>query len=1135
MPTPVVTNSMSASYPATGGASLPVTLGFTASANNSLICIVDKSAQTDALTGITDDAGNTWSVLTAYNPPDTVSGYHRTEIWGVDSVVAATTELTLNLNSQWGGDSIQVVVMEVTNLDLATTDDIGFYDELPLITHPSPINTCTYDGTSQAGLSADEALSVLTISGFGQSLVGDIGLLATYQDVFILSTWTWVKIPGVVQLARATYNVKGVFYYQDMTVDPYTVDMTINFGDAGANGYAYVHLYNNEGFNAANPHQSPGYKLLFLPSPGSVILYWNNGQIASAYGLPLNDGNDHVISVTFSNFSIQAYVDGVNYLSYNDSPRTLPGDYLTIHGRSGTSSPFGDVRLLDVTTTQTPEFTTPSDWTPDVAWTLTKDVFTDDSRRLKVYTKTTAPAPNPDSATVTSSDTSNTTINAVLLLAKAKEAITYLLQPSIDVLTIAIVDANADVLIAETYSLSADLNVIVALTVDLTADLSVTVAERRTLDASMSLAVSVPRNLATQVSVTVAGSVDIEADMSVNVGCVLPGSTLRTVPLSVAIAEPRSLPAYLSVLIGSPGVRTDLDVLVQGRHFVTAGLSVNIKSPTLEFGASAIYNTDGDEVESLLFVRDGGVLHPEWISTMTATLLYRGEHDLGSVTFDCNSATGDGDVQSLWLHPMHVADLTVRYSGTVDNYGAVTFDVPVTTEAATATFIPQHLEGVDNVQPRTEHTPYSTTTRALDAAPEEIDVIDDSVILTLVALDLVSDTAPLAVGNGPVNYSGGGNRLLPSLNNDGTFVYQPAGILPHDIEGYTVLETSGTNLLSNTDFLVPTSASDAVPFGYTLASSSTVTTLPELVESGDVNTLKIRAFGSGPYVGPKSLTLTTSTVPIAIGPVNWSVLARLEYPERTASDIPLSVVKVDTLRLIVSFRDGGDTELSKQITTFDTADITTDSFVLVQSSAETLPLGTVGVRASLQLESIEESDDVNLWLMGPQIEAVEVATSRMVGAGSVSRAADVLRLPQPGNIELSRGSVQIDVAAGYDETPPADACLFDTRTGGFNGLACYHMQGGKLRFVVAGTGSSDYIETVDSYAFAPGVSRAVSVSWDNALRSIWLDGEEVAVSAATVVLPGAEGDWIYLGNDAAGTARFGGVVTGFEVQREPQD
>jgi hypothetical protein len=325
-----------------------------------------------------------------------------------------------------------------------------------------------------------------------------------------------------------------------------------------------------------------------------------------------------------------------------------------------------------------------------------------------------------------------------------------------------------------------------------------------------------------------------------------------------------------------------------------------------------------------------------------------------------------------------------------------------------------------------------------------------------------------------------------------------------------------------------------VPLGYSLTSSASVTTIPTLVAAGDVNELQIRAFGSGPYTGPKSLTFARQgTVAVTPGqPVTWSILARLDYPSRSASDIPTSVVKIDTLRLTVSFRDALDAELSAQVVVFDPAVITGDALALVENAVPVPPVGTNGVRVSLQLESIEASDDVTLHLMAPQIEQSASATSRMVGAGSVSRSADALRLPQAGNIETRAGSIQVDLATSYPGTPAADSCVVDTREAGLNGFALYHLQNGKLRFVVADASTSATLETANPYSFSAGESHSLVISWDMAHRSIWVDGVVAAESNAAYNRPSQLNEWLVLLSEADGSARLQGVLTAAEVQRE---
>lgn len=668
------------------------------------------------------------------------------------------------------------------------------------------------------------------------------------------------------------------------------------------------------------------------------------------------------------------------------------------------------------------------------------------------------------------------------------------------------------------------------------AQLDSAVAQTQTPTASLETLAAIERTFTACLCVPVAGTDERTACLDASIVCPGP-SKLLTPSMSVLIGVTRNacvLP--MNVLIDpSFGLQALLNMLVVARQKVEVDLDANVKSPDLKIGASVTYNQEGDEVEVLMFVEDAGVLHPEWIESMTATLLYKGQHDLGSVSFDCTYATGDGDVQVMFIHPSHIEDLSVRLQGVINNCGDVDFTVAAgTVGSADSTFTPQVLPGVDNVPPRVEYGSGIVGERQLDPAPEEIDVVDSEVVLTLLDIDLLSDQEPLVQGSGPIDYQGGGDRLLPSLDNDGTFILQSAGVLAHSINGYTLIEPYGQNLLSNSTFETPTSSADQVPAGWSLSSSSTVTTIPTRVAVNDVYALKIRTFGSGPYVGPKRLTFeSVSTVGVTSGsPITWSVLTRLETAERTANDIPTSVVKIDTLKLVVSFRDAGDAEISQQVASFDPSVIASGNFVLVQDAVPAPPAGTVGVRVSLQLESIEESDDVNFWLMAPQVELAPQASSRMVAAGSAVRLADTFRLPQAGNIETDRGNVKIDFSASYAGTPAADACLFDTRTNGFDGFALYHLADGRLRFVVAGPATDMTLETAP-YSFGAGELHTVEASWSSSSRSIWVDGDEAIDSSAPVVLPQQTGEWIWLMRTAAGTNRFDGILTALEVSREP--
>lgn len=638
-------------------------------------------------------------------------------------------------------------------------------------------------------------------------------------------------------------------------------------------------------------------------------------------------------------------------------------------------------------------------------------------------------------------------------------------------------------------------------------------------------------------SVAIAGDEQRTADLDIAIGDPAcppepepAGGPWISAELSPAIALTRSRSVVMDVDIAI-GLQAALDVLVQGTSSSVAGLQVSIKSEALKIGASAVYNSEADEIESLLYVEDGEILHPEYVNAMTATLIYRGRHTLGTTSFTRENGNEDGTIVNVWMHPAHRTDLAIRYRGDLDHLGAVDFTVSVEDDQIPDIPLGENvLEGIDYEPPRRESSTYSTAEQELDPAPEEIDVLESEVVLALLKLNLLSQYEYLDVGHGPVDYLGGGNRLLSSLDNDGSFEFQPKGTFPPELNAHTHLEEARSNLLVNSNFLTPTSSTDPVPAGWSLTADSSVTLLPSVErENSGVNIFKVRTFGSGPYVGPRKLTFAPQS-PVAHGsdPITLSVLARTE---RGNPD-----VLVQDLRLLLSFRDGADVEITQEIVNFDPEDIRGAAFVLLQLSVAVPPVGTAAVRASIDMGSIEASDDISLYLLGPQLEVGETATSRIVGsAAPVSRTVDQLRVLQEGNIEFRRGSILTLFAADYDGFPPGAACLFDTRSAaGLNGFAAFHLGDGRFQFAVAGPSSQVTIETSETFALQAGIFQEIGVSWDAQLMQIQVNSEVVAESQSIIAPPLEFNEWIYLLRSTSGTTPLNGELASFEIRRDIQ-
>jgi hypothetical protein len=561
------------------------------------------------------------------------------------------------------------------------------------------------------------------------------------------------------------------------------------------------------------------------------------------------------------------------------------------------------------------------------------------------------------------------------------------------------------------------------------------------------------------------------------------------------------------------------------------GLQVYTRSAQLRVGASAIYTTDGDEVESVFYVEDDDVLHPEFVEQLTATLLYKGKHDLGSATFDNTHGSADGSIVCMWARPAHNSDLSVRFRGTVQDLGDVDFTVPVSIVEDSEDDIPlseNMLPGVDIAAPGEEPSGFATQVQHVAPSPEETVVPESAIKPIIFKLNMLSQYGFLEDGVGPVSYTGGGNRLLSKFTDPSAYVLQAKNVLPASIGAHTRIEDAETNLLANSDFLAPTSATNRIPLGYAVTAASTVTVLPTVAhdQSSGIGLLHLRAIGSGAYVGPKKLTFSyTQAVAAAAGsPMTLSVLAK------TAMGNAEVVVK--DLRLVISARSASDTELSRQEALFDPSTLQGTSLVLLQNAIQALPTGTTAVRVSLELESIEASDDIILTLAAPLLATNPVATSRVVGATAVSRAADVLRIPQQSNIEFRRGTIGIIFAPDYEDHPTAQACLFDSRDAdGMNGFAMYHLPTGQLRFVTAGPVSAKTLDTNLPVLFQTGIYQEVSVSWASNLMRIAVNNSVVASDDTLVVLPQSYPDWLYIMQSTTGTDRLEGELASFEIRR----
>jgi len=660
---------------------------------------------------------------------------------------------------------------------------------------------------------------------------------------------------------------------------------------------------------------------------------------------------------------------------------------------------------------------------------------------------------------------------------------------------------------------TADLDLSVQAPFETAAQLDLVVQQQITSSAGMDAAIAELRSQPLCMRVLVTGTVEQSACMDVSVLDPL-ATWCRSASLSTLVAESRSCGYNLDVSINT-GVQASVDVLTVATDTVGAGLDVYLRSPDLQVGGNAVFNCDGDEILAALIVDDGGTLRPELVQNLSATLRFRSQPQ-GTVTLGPEHASEDGYFYAAWIHPAHTTDMDVLVTGTIETLGVVSLTIPVTTEPLGTRAVGPNVSLLDDTRPRLEE-PGTARERQLDAAPEEVEILDPSLEPLMLSLDF-SESDPMVVGEGVVEYSGGGNRLLQTI--DGEFVFQAKNQPPWELGAYPSLEAAATNLIGNSDFLSPSSS--GVPVGWIVTGSSSVTTIPALEPVGSVNAATVRAFGSGNYQGPKYYRLAMSQSVSLAGPTVFSVLARVEFAEDA---------QIDDLKLVVSLRDATDTEVAQNIATYDPHAL--DGWARLTNIVSSLPGGVVQARMWVELESIETSDDHTLWVMAPNAQPGTAVSSSIVGLGVSGRSTDSLRVPQTNNIELSRGHVALELTTNYASYPDGTACLFDTRDPlERQGFAGFHLSNGRLRFVVVNATTETVVESLP-VALPEGELKTVAFSWTADQIGIYVDDTEVATNPVAVTLPTVRNQYLYLFATTTGGSPMSGQLQSVIIERDP--
>lgn len=547
----------------------------------------------------------------------------------------------------------------------------------------------------------------------------------------------------------------------------------------------------------------------------------------------------------------------------------------------------------------------------------------------------------------------------------------------------------------------------------------------------------------------------------------------------------------------------------------------------MQAGASATYNPDSNVIESLLYVEDVNqdgdpVYYTDRVLSGTASLVYRDDVVLSTVSFDQQYSNVSGPVLLLWSQPPHVSSLSIQYSVSIYGLGNKTFSVPVLVETRSGLQLsdsPQRQFGA-----RTEVSPYGQLTRKLDVDESAVAVLDPLLSRTLLRIDF-QNVNPLITGTGPL-YCTGGGRLAPSISDRGELVLLDSGFVGAAYSAATIAEQAATNLITNSAFRDGT----VVPEGCSLTVSDSIRVVERSFISVAASVRLFRAVfaGSGPYTGPKTATLSgDSSVAIdRTKPVTFSIMAKRVLRRGTDPDVTLRLAWLN-----------GTAANGTASATFDASSVASTTWTQLDLSvpSASIPANTTAANWFVDLSSIDADDSIEFSFLCPQIEQSPVGTSRIPTDGSAqTRAQDTIYIRQDNNINVLGGSIYVTFASGYTGSPVADSYLFDTRHPETlrNGYYAKHTSAGALVFGCVNADGDDQTVTASDEAFTAGAFVTYAFQFSDEYLRISNETEQLAELVTTIDTPVSTNNYIYFLSKANGTAQLTAELRSVEIWRD---
>lgn len=226
-------------------------------------------------------------------------------------------------------------------------------------------------------------------------------------------------------------------------------------------------------------------------------------------------------------------------------------------------------------------------------------------------------------------------------------------------------------------------------------------------------------------------------------------------------------------------------------------------------------------------------------------------------------------------------------------------------------------------------------------------------------------------------YMGGGNRLLIQ-NQNNQFEIQAVDQAPWSLNGFLFLEPPAQNLIPNSFFLNTTNSSNlatgVLPTGFTVYGVGSIvqSSVQFNYQVSAAAKIWVARFTQGPgfsYVTKQAKIQLSAPVPVTSG---------TDYTFSTYAQVTILTSDTVVSSLILSLQwMNGSTPLTPTNVTLDPRNFSDMSIAALTGIA---PVGATSVQPTLLLGSIDAGDDVQLSLLGPQLETGMYPTSRTDGA-----------------------------------------------------------------------------------------------------------------------------------------------------------